>query len=198
MIFILQTIATLIALYAEHPLGRYIACVIPIFYMIVIGPGTFTGGSEISVAKLKEQLQMRWVHAEELAVYMQRYWFALWYATSANQRQFNCSTLSLMSFGLGVYFFMNSDALMPSLILGIAAIVLYLMATKVNRPLSIYNDPKFRSALNDALLKEWRLAATALVAFSELFPDSTKHKLIKEMVMNDEVSALIVKNWRVK
>lgn len=196
MLFLLQVISILLALSLEHSLAKYIACIIPVIYIAMMGLGTFTGGNEINLEKLKEQLKPHWRHADELAHYMQRYWYALRYVTSANSRQFNCTSLSFLSAGIGFYFFLNIGMSAATFILCMSAVLLYLMAIRINRALGIFQDRKFRNSLDEKSRTEWRLATTALVAFSELFPESQNHKFLADMILDDEVGAATVKNWR--
>lgn len=196
MIFILQVTAIIASLTIEHSLAIYIACIIPILYIVTMGLGTFTGGSDISLEQLKIQLQSRWVHADELAVYMRRYWYALLYIASANQRQRNCMFLSLTSLGIGIYFSWDQASIAFSATLCAIAVTLFLMALRVNRPLNMFNDPRCRNAMNEPFRTEWRLAATSIVAFSELFPDSPSHKFLADIVMNDEMGSITVRDWR--
>jgi len=196
MFFILQAIAIAIGVGFDHEFAIYAPLVIPAIYTIVMGAGTFSGGSDISVVKLNELLDPRWIHSEELAHYIKKYWVALEYSISASTRQSNCTVLAFLSIGVGVYYFFGLNNVLLASILGCLGIILYLMAMRVNRPLSIYKDPKFQSSIDERVLNEYRLAVTSLVAFSELFPDNQNYKYISDIVENDEYAKGIINNWR--
>lgn len=196
MLLTFQFIIIIISLSLDTELSHYISCIIPVIYVLIMGLGAFTGGSDISLIKLKEQLSSRWLHADDLAVYMRKYWYALWYVMSASTRQSNCTWLSIFSALTGIYYFFDSKNIAVVIILFVCAVVLYLMATRVNRPLSTFKFYVNRYPVDDRGLTEFRLAVTSLVAFSELFPDNKNYKFIAESVLSDNVSFEIVKNWR--
>ena len=196
MIIFLHILSVVAAFTLSGTWAVYAPCVIPLAYIFVMAPGTFSGGSDISLEKLQQQLSERWSNADELAAYMKKYWVALEYSASATARQGNCTTLSLISMGLAVYYYFKLNIEIPAYILMLSSVVLYVMAARVNRPLSIYKDPKFRTSLNNRFRNEWRLATISMVAFSELFPDSGKHKYLAEIIQSDEIAREILKNWR--
>lgn len=162
MIIFLHILSVVAAFTLSGTWAVYAPCVIPLAYILVMAPGTFSGGSDISLGKLQQQLSERWSNADELAAYY--------------------------------YFKLNIE--IPAYILMLSSVVLYAMATRVNRPLSIYKDPKFRTSLDNRFRNEWRLATISMVAFSELFPDSGKHKYLAEIIQSDEIAREILKNWR--
>lgn len=196
MILIFHIVAVLLSLIIGSELASYISCIIPVLYIMIMGMGAFTGGADISLIKLKEQLSLRWNHADELAIYMRKYWYALWYVMSATSRQNNCIWLSIFSAFTGVYYFLSSKNITVAIVLCVCAVLLYLMATRVNRPLSTFKFYVNRYPIDGESLTEFRLAVTSLVAFSELFPDNENYKFIADRVLRDDVSFEIVKNWR--
>lgn len=198
MILILQILSIIAALLVDNSLAKYLPCVIPVLYILIIAAGTFSGGSDISMEKLHQRLSKDWVNADEIAAYMKKYWYALKYSISATARQRNCTFLSLVCFGLGIYYFFWLHSEIPAYILGTASVILYLMAMRVNRPLSIYKDQTIRNSLDERPRKEWRLAIISLVAFAELFPDNHNYKFLSEAIQSDELAKDILRTWRLK
>ena len=196
MFFILQIIAIGISVGFNHQLAIYIPLVIPALYIVVMGPGTFSGGSEVSVAKINELLAPRWAHSEELANYIKKYWVALEYSLSASARQNNCSILAFLSIGVALYYYIGLESELLSVLLGCLGVILYVMAMRINRPLSVFNDPKFKSLSDDKLMREYRLAVTAIVAFSEFFPDNPNYKNISNHVEGDAFASGVISAWR--
>lgn len=196
VIFFPHILSVIAAFTLSSSWAIYAPCVIPLIYILVMAPGTFTGGSDISLEKLQQQLSERWSNADELAPYMKKYWIALEYSASATARQGNCTMLSVISMGVAAYFYFKLNAEAPAYILMLSSIVLYVMAMRVNRPLSIYKDPKFRNSLGEPYRNEWRLAAISMVAFAELFPGSQKYQFLAEIIQSDEVAREIIRTWR--
>jgi hypothetical protein len=161
-----------------------------------MAPGTFAGGSDISIEKLQIKLSERWVNADELAPYIKKYWVALEYSASASARQNNCTMLALISAGLAAYYYFKLNIEIPAYILWLTSVVLYVMAMRVNRPLAIYKDQKFRTSLDQRVRNEWRLAVISIVAFAELFPGSRRHEYLAEVIENDDTAREIIKIWR--
>jgi len=142
--FIIQVIAIVIAVTVDQKFAVYVPLALPSIYLAMMAPGTFGGGSDISLVKLHELLEPNWSHAEELASYIKKYWVALQYVMSASARQGNCTSLGLLSIGTAIYYFFGLNDTILSAMLGVVGVVLYIMAMRVNRPLSIFKDPKFR------------------------------------------------------
>ena len=172
MLFFIQVIAIVIAVIVDQKFAVYIPLVLPIVYMAIMAPGAFGGGSDISLTKLHELLEPNWAHAEELSAYIKKYWVALRYLMSASARQVNCASLGVLSIGTSLYYFFGLNNFFLAAILGVVGVVLYIMAMRVNRPLSIFKDPKFRTTPDERHINEFGLAVTSLVAFSELFPEN--------------------------
>ena len=196
MFFLLQAIAIAIGVGFDHEFSIYVPLVIPVIYTIIIGPGTLSGGSDISIEKLNELLGPKWNYSDELAQYMKKYWVALVYSMSASARQSNCTVLAFSSIGVGVYYFFSLEKPLLASALGFIGIVLYLMSMRVNRPISIYKNPSFQNSANEKCLNEYRLAVVSLVAFSELFPDNQNYKYISDAVENNKYAQEVIKDCR--
>ncbi|RUM54477.1 MAG: hypothetical protein DSY85_07155 [Marinomonas sp.] len=196
MFFSIQVIAIIVAVTVDHKLAVYVPLVVPSIYLVMMAPGTFGGGSDISLIKLHELLEPNWVHAEELSAYIKKYWVALQYVMSATARQGNCTSLGLLSIGTAIYYFFGLNNVILAVILGTVGVVLYIMATRVNRPLSIFKDPKFRSTMDERFINEFRLAVTSLVAFFDLFPEDQNYKFVADAVLEDEYARQFINTWR--
>ena len=159
---------------------------IPLAYIWIIGRGLITGGANIRVKELAVILSERWKNPQELAEYMKRYWCALNYSSSATTRQYTCTSLALLQILSGVAIFWKA-----SIAYGLLGLVeggmLWVMATRVNRPLSMYKDVKVRNSDAAFCRGEWRNAVAALIAYAELHPENPNAKHIAMHLMSDEL-----------
>ena len=167
----------------------------PVIYILIMGPGAFTGTRDINKEQLVSALSQNWVNAEELAKYMQKFWVALEYSWSARVRQSNCVTLSLTSLGLSLWYYFSSNvqAAGISLICGIA---LWVMAARVNRPLAVFHNQAARFSNNSGIRDEWIMAAMSIVAFAELFPHAKKFSYMSNDVLSDEFARQAINIYR--
>lgn len=206
MIFILQIILLALGLLLDNAYAKFIPLSLPIIYIFIIGPGAFTGTRDINEDKLKAILSKNWENANELAKYIKKYWVALEYVASSRSRMNNCVTLSFASFGLSPWYYLK-DYTFPAFFGFTCGIVLYVMATRVNRPQSIYCDRAIRQKLSshyssgfydrNIILAEWSMAAASIVAFAELFPGNKNFSYRSDEVLSDEFARDIVNNHRI-
>ena len=64
--------------------------------------------------------------------------------------------------------------------------VLYRMSIKVDRPRTIYASSEFKDgSYGDSGRKEWELAAMAIIAFSDLYPDDASLQDSASEVLED-------------
>jgi len=159
--------------------------IIPWVYIWLIGRGLIKGGANIGVEELTGLLAHRWRHPEELAEYMKRYWVALQYSSSAAARQHTCVSLALLQVLSGVLVLWKASVVYGLLAL-IEGVALWIMATRVNRPLSMYKDAKVRMSNDPFCRREWRYGTSALIAYAELHPDNSNAKFIAAHLLNDE------------
>lgn len=202
MIILLQILMTAAAFTFDYSISIYLPCIIPIIYILIMAPGTFWGGSNINIDMLRSRLDPIWAHADELAVYMKKYWYSLIYVMSANARQKNCFDLSLFALATSFYYFYISGPVPIAITLLGCSITLYYMSMRVNRALGIFNDSSIRTRIistkNDSLYLEWSLAATSLVAISDLFPENQNYKLLSQRVLADDLGLSIVNTLRMR
>lgn len=197
MIFFFQLILLAIGIFVDNQYAKYIPLALPIVYIFIIGPGTFTGTRLVNKNQLTAALSQNWVNAEDLAKYMKKFWVALEYSWSGRARQNNCVTLSFTSLGLSLWYYLSGNSGIAALGL-MCGIVLHIMAIRVNRPLSIYFDRTARFSNNSGIRNEWLLAAMSMVAFSELFEDVKKFSYMKNEVLSDEAARQAVNIYRLK
>jgi len=193
---IIQVIAIVIAVTVDQKFAVYVPLALPSIYLVMMGPGTFGGGADISLVKLHQLLEPNWSHAEELSYYIKKYWVAFQYVMSASARQGNCTSLGLLSIGTAIYYVFGLNEAILAAILGSIGVILYIMAMRVNRPLLIFKDSKFRSTLDERSINEFRLAVTSLVAFSDLFPENQNYKFVADTVLEDEYAREFINTWR--
>lgn len=195
MIFILQIILLILGVILDNSYAKFIPLSLPVIYISIIGPGAFTGTRDINKGQLKTALSKNWKNADELAEYIQKYWVALEYVFSSRSRMNNCVTLSFVSIGLSLWYY-SKDYTFPALFGLMCSIVLYVMANRVNRPVSIFYDQAIRRKLlnhyrsniydKEVLLAEWSMAAVSIVAFAELFPSNRNFSYRSDRVLSDE------------
>jgi hypothetical protein len=196
VIFTLQIILLAVGIFFEHQYAKYVPMALPIIYILIIGPGAFTGTRNINKEQLVLALSKNWVNAEELAKYIQKFWVALEYNWSARSRQNNCVTLSFASIGLSLWYYLSGNSAIAALSL-VCGVVLYIMAARVNRPLSIYHDQAAKLSSNPGIRDEWLMAAMSIVAFAELFPDIKKFSFMQNDVLSDEFARQAVNIYRI-
>ena len=189
--YILATMITfshfvVLALVASKLLPKLCLLAVPGLYILFMAGGTFRGGQSISRDRLVLALSVRWKEPEQLASYMRRYWFALRYSGSASARQRTCTSLAMIQIGLGLVVLWKASIIIGALML-IEAGVLWLMATRVNRPLSMYKDARVRNSNDPFFRNEWRTGVAALLAYAELYPESGGANFIADHLLGDEL-----------
>ena len=200
MIFVLQVILLALGLFVDHQYAKYLPMLLPVIYVFIMGPGAFTGTKNIKREQLELALSKNWVNAEELAKYIHKFWVALEYSWSARARQNNCVTLSVTSLGLSFWYYSSANTTIAATIAALSLIfgvILWVMAARVNRPLSIYYDQAARLSNNPGIHDEWLKAAMSMVAFAELFPDMKKFSYMQNDVLSDEFARQAVNIYRV-
>lgn len=204
MIFILQIILLALGLFLDNAYAKFIPLSLPIIYIFIIGPGTFTGTRDINKDQLKTALSKNWKNADELAKYIQKYWVALEYVFSSRSRMNNCVMLSLVSFGLSLWYYLSNHTLQVLTVLMcgtgfMCGIVLHVMSTRVNRPLFIFYYQVIRRRLSShpKLMEEWSMAAMSMVAFAELFQDNKNFSYRSNEVLSDEFAKQTVNIYRI-
>lgn len=198
MIFVLQIILLAVGIFFDQQYAKYIPMALPVIYIFIIGPGAFIGTRNINREQLALALSQNWVNAEELAKYIKKFWVALEYNWSAGTRQYNCVTLSFASAGMSLWYYISDNSEIAALGL-VCSVVLYIMATRVNWPLSIYHDQAIRLSISDnpRIREEWLMAAMSIVAFAELFPDIKKFNYMKNNVLSDELAKQAINIYRI-
>lgn len=174
-----------LALVASKLLPKLCLIAVPGLYIVFMASGTFRGGQSISKDRLVLALSVRWKEPEQLASYMRRYWFALRYSGSASARQRICTSLAMIQIGLGLVVLWKASIVIGALMI-IEGSVLWLMATRANRPLSMYKDVRVRDSDDAFCRTEWRKAVAALIAYAELHPECGNASFIADHLHGDE------------
>lgn len=175
-----------LAVVASKLLPKLFLIAVPGVYILFMASGTFRGGQSISRDRLILALSERWNEPEQLASYMKRYWFALRYSGSASARQRTCTSLAMIQIVLGLAVLWKASVVIGALML-VEGSILGLMATRVNRPLSMYKDARVRSSTDEFRRTEWRNAVTALIAYAELHPENGNANFIADHLHEDEL-----------
>lgn len=73
--------------------------------------------------------------------------------------------------------------------------VLYRMSIKVDRPRLVYTSPEYKDGSHsDSARREWELAAMAIIAFSDLYPDDgTLQESASQVLEDGDVKLLLAK-----
>jgi hypothetical protein len=195
MLIVINFIALYAAFSQDHTHALYWGAVLPTLYAIVAAPHALIGSTALPRAKITTILEERWNNVEELTDYIAKYWMALSYPTTSWKKQRNSIILYLTSFVLGVVYFLK-EMFMAGFWMFLVAYVLYQMSLRVDRPRSVYTNSDFRDGSDSALArKEWELAAMAVVAFSDLYPDNRAVRdAANEVSSNSEVQLLLKKH----
>jgi hypothetical protein len=142
----------------------------------------------VDIDQLTKVLADRWRNPQVLAKYMVRYWPALKYSSSATGRQRTCTSLALLQIGCGVVVLWKVSAIIGVSLL-VEGLVLWAMATQVNRPLSMYTDRRVRKSRDAFCRTEWRNSVGALIAYAELCPSDENANYLANRLLSDEETA---------
>ncbi len=194
MIFIINVIALYASFSTNSVYAVYWGAILPALYAIVVAPHALIGRTDMPPAKITKILANRWENADDLTSYIVKYWMALASPTTSWKKQLNSVILYVTAFFLGFVYFLR-EMFAGGILLFVVGYVLYQMSLRVDRPRSVYVDSDFRDGSdNEFARKEWELAAMAIVAFSDLYPDDRAlKKLANEVSEDDEVKLLLTK-----
>lgn len=194
MIFITNVIALYASFSPNSVYAVYWGAILPALYAIVVAPHVLLGRTDMPPAKIKKILADRWENADDLTTYIVKYWMALASPTTSWKKQLNSVILYVTSFFLGFVYFLR-EMFAGGILLFVVGYVLYKMSRRVDRPRAVYANSDFRDGSdNEFARKEWELAAMAIVAFSDLYPDDRALKnSANEVSEDDEVKLLLAK-----
>jgi len=185
MIFIINAIAIFASLSLNHMNAIYWGAVLPALYAIVVAPHSLIGRPDIPRAAITKTLIAKWNNAEDLTRYIIEYWMALAYPASSWKKRRNAVTLYLTSFFLCACYFLK-ELFIAGLFMFAAGYVLYQMSLRVDRPRLVYANSDFRDNNKDKSgRREWELAAMAIVAVADLFPEDRALKESANQMLED-------------
>ena len=193
-------IINVIAIYASFALNQMLAiywgAVLPTLYAIVVAPQALIERSGIPPATITRILATKWNNAEDLTKYIVKYWMALATSTTSWKKQRDSVILYLTAFFLGAIYIFKELFAAGMLMLAVGY-VLYRMSIKVDRPRSVYASPEFKDgSYSDSARKEWDLAAMAIIAFSDLYPDDEPLQESASQVLEDGDVKLLLAKYR--
>lgn len=176
--------------------GVFWGAILPALYAIVVAPHALIGRTDTPPTKIKKILAGRWENADDLTGYIVKYWMALASPATSWKKQLNSVILYVTSFFLGFVYFLREMFAGAILLFGVGYI-LYKMSRRVDRPRAVYANSDFRDGSdNEFARKEWELAAMAIVAFSDLYPDDRAIKNSANEVSEDEEVKLLLAKYR--
>ncbi|SFN26263.1 hypothetical protein SAMN05216386_0177 [Nitrosospira briensis] len=196
MIFIINVIALYASFSTNSMYGVFWGAILPALYAIVVAPHALIGRTDMPPTKIKKILAGRWENADDLTGYIVKYWMALASPATSWKKQLNSVILYVTSFFLGFVYFLREMFAGAILLFGVGYI-LYKMSRRVDRPRAVYANSDFRDGSdNEFARKEWELAAMAIVAFSDLYPDDSAIKNSANEVSEDEEVKLLLAKYR--
>lgn len=196
MIFIINAIAIYASFSLNQMLAIYWGAVLPALYALVVAPQALIERSGIPPAMITRILVAKWNNAEDLTAYIVKYWMALATSTTSWKKQRDSVILYLTAFFFGaVYIFKELFA--AGVLMFAVGYVLYRMSMKVDRPRSVYSSSEFKDgSYGDYGRKEWELAAMAIIAFSDLYPDDTALRESASQVLEDRDVKPVLARYR--
>jgi hypothetical protein len=185
MVFIINAIAIYASFSLNQMLAIYWGAVLPALYALVVAPQALIERSGIPPATITRILTAKWNNAEDLTAYIVKYWMALATSTTSWKKQRDSVILYLTAFFFGAVYIFKELFAAGALMLAVGY-VLYRMSTKVDRPRSVYASAEFKDgSYGDSGRKEWELAAMAIIAFSDLYPDDAPLQESASQVLED-------------
>jgi hypothetical protein len=196
MIFIINAIAIYASFSLNQMLAIYWGAVLPALYALVVAPQALIERSGIPPAMITRILVAKWNNAEDLTAYIVKYWMALATSTTSWKKQRDSVILYLTAFFFGaIYIFKELFA--AGVLMFAVGYVLYRMSMKVDRPRSVYSSSEFKDgSYGDYGRKEWELAAMAIIAFSDLYPDDTALRESASQVLEDRDVKPVLARYR--
>lgn len=188
---------SILGVFIDHEYAKFIPGILPLTYILIIGPPILSGPKDISKEQLTLALSQNWDNASALADYIYKFWVGFEYSLTALARQKNCFVLSLFSFVLSIWYYQSGYTI--TALLGIlCGAVLGVMYTRVNRPLFVYYlNQDARISDFSGVRDEWIMAAMSLVAVAELFPGIQKFKHMLTDVLADDFAKQSVNAHRI-
>lgn len=107
-------------------------------------------------------------------------------SAAGQARQYTCTSLALLQILSGLIVFWKVSIVYGLLAL-MEGVTLWIMATRVNWPLSMYKDIKVRTSNDPFCRREWRYGTSAIIAYAELYPDNSNAKFIAAHLLSDEL-----------
>ncbi len=196
IVLALQAFLFIFAFNLDDEYAKYIPLSFPLIYILILGPGAFTGTRDINKEQLIEALSQNWINAEELAEYIMKFWVAFEYCTTAWARQYNCTTLSFATLGFAIWLYLDNE--LATCVLSFACgVILWMMSIRVNRPQSIFSTHVAKLSNNEQIFNEWLMAAMSMVAFAELFPHP-RFSYMSKNVLSDEIAKNALNVFRIR
>lgn len=194
MIFIINAIAIYASLSLNQMLAIYWGAVLPTLYALVVAPQALIERSGIPPATINSILTAKWNNAEDLTAYIVKYWMALATSTASWKKQRDSVILYLTAFFFGAVYIFKELFAAGGLML-VVGYVLYRMSIKVDRPRTVYASSEFKDgSYGDSGRKEWELAAMAIIAFSDLYPDDAPlQESASEVLEDGDVKPLLAR-----
>jgi hypothetical protein len=152
-------------------------------YVLILGPGAFTGGRELDKNQLNSKLSENWRNSDEIADFIITYWFSIKYVMSAQRRGANCSFIGLSSLALAGWYFYSQ---LPAWVVAwsvINGLLLWAIGNKVNKALFIL--------LHEQGTPQWDLACVSFVALSDIFYNEHYGYIVNSLLPPDRLEAAV-------
>ncbi len=176
-------LAALAGVFIDNIIVQIAPLVLGLIYIVMIGPGAFSGGNELDKEDLIDKLGENWRKPDELATFIKRYWCSIKYVMSAQKRGANCSLISLASFALGGWYFYADLPMWLAIWSGLNGLLLWLIGNIVNKAMFILQYEQGTP--------QWKTACVSFVALSEIHGNENYSYLVNKILPEDKVSEAV-------
>jgi hypothetical protein len=196
MLLIINAVAILASFSLNQMLAIYWGAILPALYALVVAPQALIERSGIPPAAIARILVPKWNNAEDLTAYIVKYWMAFATSTTSWKKRRDSVILCLTAFFFSAVYIFKELLAAGAFMFGVGY-VLYRMSMKVDRPRSVYASSEFKDgSYGDYGRKEWELAAMAIIAFSDLYPDDAALRESASKVLEDSDVKPVLARYR--
>lgn len=153
------------------------------FYVLILGPGAFTGGNELDKSQLISNLSENWLNADEIAEFIIKYWYSIKYAMSAQKRGANCSFIGLASLALAGWYFYSELSIWVVAWSVINGLLLCVIGNKVNKALFVLQ--------HEQGTHQWELACVSFVALADILGNDNYKYLVNNLLPEERVETAL-------
>ena len=158
-------------------------------YVLILGLGAFTGGSELDKNQLTEKLSENWRKTNEIADFIIKYWYSIKYAMSAQKRGSNCSFIGIASLALAGWYFYSELTTWVVAWSVINGLLLSAIGNKVNKALFVLQ--------HEQGTLQHELACVSFIALSDIM-DNENYKFLVTSILSQSQIEMATRAYRIK